>query len=361
MSIDVLIIDATPGLGGALTSVAALVPVLAAHGLDAAVAAVLPEAAHAAGINAGIYGYGPTAFDAIHGPAWAARETARAASLVQLAARLRPRVVLANNAPGDNAAAYAAARAMGVPIAQYLRARPGEGRTAAALLSAADHVFAVGAEAHAAAAAARPRGVTRVAEGLDPARPVTPRVPASGAWLWAASSAAWKGWDLFRDAVSRIETLVPPINVCVAPTAGSDSVLPAAAPGVVLHAPERLDAVRAHSLVHVHTALLPEPFGRAVLESAAAGLCPIVPDEGGPAEWIAHERNGLLYRARSAESLAAVLAHVARHPGDAAALGARAAESARAFDAFGVFGPVAHTLRRLAYGPDNNGARRHAA
>jgi hypothetical protein len=120
------------------------------------------------------------------------------------------------------------------------------------------------------------------------------------------------------------------------------AALPAAIPvGVQLHEhPPDLDSVRASSSVYVHTSLVAEPFGRSILEAMAAGLCPVVPDEGGGARLVSHLSTGVLYEARSASSLRAALTLVRDQPALVAACGARAAAAATAYRSDAVLGQL---------------------
>jgi glycosyltransferase involved in cell wall biosynthesis len=63
--------------------------------------------------------------------------------------------------------------------------------------------------------------------------------------------------------------------------------------------------------VCVQASTRPEPLGQNVLQYLASGRCVIAADEGGPVEWIRHEKNGLLFKARDYESLSAALSVVA--------------------------------------------------
>jgi glycosyltransferase involved in cell wall biosynthesis len=66
--------------------------------------------------------------------------------------------------------------------------------------------------------------------------------------------------------------------------------------------------------IAVQASTRPEPLGQNVLQYLAAGCAVIVADEGGPAEWVAHERNGLRFAPRDAASLASTLARLADDP-----------------------------------------------
>ncbi len=56
--------------------------------------------------------------------------------------------------------------------------------------------------------------------------------------------------------------------------------------------------------IFVNASIQPEPFGLSVVEAMMVGAVPIVPSEGGPAEVISNGKNGLVFKARQATSLA---------------------------------------------------------
>ena len=59
--------------------------------------------------------------------------------------------------------------------------------------------------------------------------------------------------------------------------------------------------------VLVHSSVIPEPFGQAVLEGMAAGIPVIATDAGGPAELITNGRDGILTQPGDAHELAEAL------------------------------------------------------
>jgi glycosyltransferase involved in cell wall biosynthesis len=81
----------------------------------------------------------------------------------------------------------------------------------------------------------------------------------------------------------------------------------------------------------VHASVIPEPFGRVIVEGMAAGLPVVAAADGGPAEIIDDGVDGLLYRPGDVEALAAVLRRVANDPELASRLGTAAAERAHVF------------------------------
>jgi glycosyltransferase involved in cell wall biosynthesis len=81
----------------------------------------------------------------------------------------------------------------------------------------------------------------------------------------------------------------------------------------------------------VHASVIPEPFGRVIVEGMAAGLPVIAAGAGGPDEIVTDGIDGLLYPPGDAGSLAARLRRVATDPALATRLGAAGVERARAF------------------------------
>jgi glycosyltransferase involved in cell wall biosynthesis len=57
----------------------------------------------------------------------------------------------------------------------------------------------------------------------------------------------------------------------------------------------------------IHASVIPEPFGQVVVEGMAAGLAVVAADEGGPAETITNEFDGLLVPVGDVNALAEVL------------------------------------------------------
>lgn len=78
--------------------------------------------------------------------------------------------------------------------------------------------------------------------------------------------------------------------------------------------------------VLVHCSTIPEPFGQVVLEGMAAGLPVVARNEGGPAELIRHDINGILVPSGDATALAAALRALADDPSLCATLGQAAQE-----------------------------------
>lgn len=86
----------------------------------------------------------------------------------------------------------------------------------------------------------------------------------------------------------------------------------------------------------VHCSVLPEPFGRVVIEGMAAGRPVIAMNEGGPRSIVTHEVDGLLVAPRDAGAMNDALRRLRADAAWGVALGSRARETART-----VYGPVA--------------------
>ncbi len=84
--------------------------------------------------------------------------------------------------------------------------------------------------------------------------------------------------------------------------------------------------------VAVQSSLRPEPLGQNVLQYLAAGTATIVADEGGPAEWVHHDVNGLRVHPRDVAALATALRELAADPAKRRRLGAAAQRTAGLLD-----------------------------
>jgi glycosyltransferase involved in cell wall biosynthesis len=283
----VAIFDASAALGGALTSAVALADVLRAGGASVQLVAVREVEREVAdafdhAVTLTVRRFGDT-----RGRRFYTRELNRARALRRLWKARRPDVVLLNNAPAPNAAGWLAARALGLPVVQYVRGPLPDTGLGRVILNDVDDVFTVGAVATSAARTlgARP---TTVDEGLSGSRWPRARVEGATDWLFAASGHAWKGAAEIIEAYGAVrrERRLPRLWVCLTQGEVADPVslpdpLP---PGVVVRWNEvDLDGVRARCRAFLHHSQRPEPFGRALLEAMAAGLCPVAADEGGPA------------------------------------------------------------------------------
>jgi glycosyltransferase involved in cell wall biosynthesis len=76
--------------------------------------------------------------------------------------------------------------------------------------------------------------------------------------------------------------------------------------------------------VLVHSSVIPEPFGQAVLEGMAAGIPVVATDAGGPAELITNGRDGILTQPGDAHELAETLRRLESDAALRAALGSEA-------------------------------------
>lgn len=81
----------------------------------------------------------------------------------------------------------------------------------------------------------------------------------------------------------------------------------------------------------VHASVIPEPFGRVVVEGMAAGLPVIAAADGGPREIITDGADGVLFPPGDVDALAVALARLAANRGLAHAMGQAAAARAREY------------------------------
>ena len=83
--------------------------------------------------------------------------------------------------------------------------------------------------------------------------------------------------------------------------------------------------------VVVHASVIPEPFGQVVVEAMAAGRAVIASAEGGPAEIIRPDVDGVLVPPRDVQALAAALRRLAADPEERHRLGVAASEAVQRF------------------------------
>jgi glycosyltransferase involved in cell wall biosynthesis len=343
----VAIYDASAALGGALTSAVALADVLRDRGARVQlVCARAPEREVADAFDDAVT-LTTRRFRDTHGRPFYARELNRARALRALWKTSRPDVVLLNNAPAPNAAGWLAARALGLPVVQYVRGAVPTTGLGRLLLNDVDAVYTVG---EVATSAARRLGAqpTIVDEGLSDSRWPAARAVDATDWLFAASGHAWKGAAEIIDAYGAVrrERPLPRLWVCLTRGDVADPValpdpLP---PGVVVRWNELdLDGVRRRCRAFLHHSQRPEPFGRALLEAMAAGLCPVAPSEGGPAAFVEHGWSGFLFAPRDPGAARDAIRWLAEAD-DVAARGARAAKVAARFRAEIAFAPVVTSL-----------------
>ncbi|TMB00956.1 MAG: glycosyltransferase family 4 protein [Deltaproteobacteria bacterium] len=198
----------------------------------------------------------------------------------------------------------------------------------------------------------RPRRLTVVHDGLDltrfrPARdPATVRTelglgadqPAIG---MAVNIQPWKGQDVTLRAVAALAEEFPDL-VCVLAGGVVRGAEPfAAALDEFVHArrlggrvrflgprsdiPDLLSALD----VVVHASVLPEPFGRILIEAMALGKPVVASNAGGVPEIVVDGRTGVLVPPRDDAALARALGMLLRDPARRARMGAEARERVR--------------------------------
>ena len=149
--------------------------------------------------------------------------------------------------------------------------------------------------------------------------------PSSGATRvgLVATYASWKGHRLFIDAAAGLRDPSLRFYIVGGPvysTRGSQLSVPTLQEEVRRHDlsehcglvpfQREMSAVYAALDVVVSASTRPEPFGRAIAEAMMSGRTVIAPAEGGPLEQITPDLTGLLFEARSMESLRASLSRV---------------------------------------------------
>lgn len=83
--------------------------------------------------------------------------------------------------------------------------------------------------------------------------------------------------------------------------------------------------------IAVHASTSPEPFGQVVLEAMAAGVPVVAADEGGPAEVVTPDVDGLLFAPRDPHALAQALRRLVDEPGLAGRLAEAGPRTASAY------------------------------
>lgn len=336
-----LIYDASASPGGALTSAHALAEVALGRGHQVVLVLVAPRCYEEStrwvrGLDA--RGHVQLEllqvrdFSRIRGLNWATREAKRASELELILSRHEPHVAIANNTPQANAALYFARGSE--RIFQYIRGPFYSSKLASMLLEQAERIFCVGdvATASAVLSVRDASRVSQITEGLSASQWPSPIEHDATRWMWAATLMRWKGLELMLEAYEQLDPEArPPLDVCYIPVSESEGAgsIPSHLPrGVMLHESPDIDRVRRAANVFIHTALAPEPFGRVILESMAAGLCVVVPDEGGAGEQVTHGVSGLRYKARSVNSLTQTLRALVERPAQIAQMGRRASKLA---------------------------------
>jgi glycosyltransferase involved in cell wall biosynthesis len=111
----------------------------------------------------------------------------------------------------------------------------------------------------------------------------------------------------------------------------------------------------------VHASVVPEPFGRVVVEGMAAGLPVIATGQGGPAEIIENEVNGLLVPPNDTAALAHALRRLADRPELRRMLRAAARHRAQDFTPDAVAATVLSTYLSVAKAPPTSAPGRWRA
>jgi glycosyltransferase involved in cell wall biosynthesis len=115
-------------------------------------------------------------------------------------------------------------------------------------------------------------------------------------------------------------------------------------PGFVHNMPDLL----ARADVLVHASVLPEPFGQVVVEGMSAALAVVASDQGGPAEVIVNEHDGLLVPPGDVAALAAALQRVALDPPLRFRLGQNGRQTAQQYRPEVVADQMTSIYRRLS-------------
>ncbi len=150
---------------------------------------------------------------------------------------------------------------------------------------------------------------------------------------------AWKGHELFLEAAGKVVSLEPDAVFLVVGDGPERARLEALArePGLagkVLFTGYRKDIAALMNLcqVIVNPSILPEPFGRTIIEGMACGKAVIATNMGGPLEIIGDGADGFLSRP-APEAIAGIIAKLLADPAYAGRIGGKAREKVeRRFD-----------------------------
>jgi glycosyltransferase involved in cell wall biosynthesis len=261
--------------------------------------------------------------------------------------RLRPDVVHTNSL---KSALYGgvAARLAGVPCVWHVRDRvatPYLPAPAVRLVRVAARVLprVVVANSNSTLRALGVEGIV-LPSPLDPSiTPGTPRSADEGLRVTVLGRLApWKGQDLaieaFADALGSSDATLRVVGAALFGEEAFADSLPsrAAALGVAdrvefLGFVDDVAAVLSATDVLVHSSRLPEPFGQVVIEAMGAGCAVVVPDEGGPAEVVTDDVDGVIYAMGDAVALSKALWRLAGDEALRARLGAHAVTTAAAY------------------------------
>ena len=207
----VLIYDTSPGPGGAVTSLGALVPIIQQAGFEVRIVAAHRRMWEAEGLGPFMVDMPVRFMGAQTGAAYMAREAARAAVLTRIGRRVGARVIIANNAPTSNMAAYVAGPALGIYVLQYLRAPFWASGPALSALRRARQIFAVGTEVADSLSklGISPDRWTTVPEGLSTDRWPTLRKPTADRWFWCSVHNSWKGMPMLLKVYEQVRGRMP--------------------------------------------------------------------------------------------------------------------------------------------------------
>lgn len=345
MAKRVVIYDTSPVYGGALTSIEALLPGLRARGWSVIV--ICAREVVAKRLDLSLRGADvevlsldePQVNTALSGAAWAQRELGRLSQLCAMPSLYKARLFIANNGPQPNAAMLLFAQLLQRPAFQYLRGPLWPSHLTTWLLNRSVARFSVSPDILCADAA-------WVGEGLASSQLPTLQTSGAEGIFWCGADLPWKGLRWFVDALAASPPAIP-TYICA--IRGDDE--PLRQRWSALHVSwdgQEVDLWRQLCHIYVHTSLKPEPFGRALLEARYAGLCPIVPDEGGASRQVTHLESGLIYKARDARAMRACLDWALANPKQSAALGRRARELAlQEADPERCFRPIYQALSEL--------------
>lgn len=153
----------------------------------------------------------------------------------------------------------------------------------------------------------------------------------------------WKGLDLLVEAVSSPSMKAHAHKVSVDMYGGSffsdtgyldelDALISASAVRIQRHdhVEDVSSVLRAADIVVLPTRM-PEPFGQVVPQAMTHGCVVVVPDEGGPMEVVSDQEDGLVFQARSADSLSEVLLAILEGRTDAAKISSAAQDTSGSF------------------------------
>ncbi|RJG42470.1 glycosyltransferase family 4 protein [Motilimonas pumila] len=154
--------------------------------------------------------------------------------------------------------------------------------------------------------------------------------------LWSASLLKWKGLDVFLQALPLVKAhkqahvcYIKPSNTVLATTK---------APLVMADVkwykqPENLDEIRSKCNVFVSTSQQ-EPFGLAILEALAAGLCVVIPSDGSYWDKVLVDHiNCIKYHPNSPQDLALRLSRLIKNPAQIQYFGEQGTEVAKQYQA----------------------------